>query len=452
MDILASIIQYVLDLGAHIFVPLLLIIVAFIVRMKFKEAFTSALTLAVAFIGMSVVMNFMFDAINPAATSFVENTGIHLNAIDVGWAPLSSIAWAWPYAFLIFPLQIIINLIMLGFGWTSCLNVDLWNVWAKILTAVLVVGFTGSLPIAFLVAALEIIFELKVGDLTQKQTLKLTGIPGVTVPHSLNIIGVVLLPIDNLLKKIPLLNKKLDGDTLKDKIGVFAENHVIGFIVGAFIGIFAGYDFKGIVTLGIQAGTALLLFPMVAKLFMQALSPLSEGVSEFMKKKFPERDFCIGLDWPILAGRSEMWVVGIFLVPVMLLIAMIMPGNAVLPMGGIINLCLIVPALIITGGNILRMFILGIITTPLFLFVGTQFAPTITELATKVGTIDIPAGQMITWSGLEAPLFRYIFVKGAEIVNGNFVGIILVAVWLVLWRYYVKEMKAREAKITEELY
>lgn len=452
MDILASIIQYVLDLGAHIFVPLLLIIVALIVRMKFKEAFTSALTLAVAFIGMSIVMNFMFDAINPAATSFVENTGIHLNAIDVGWAPLSSIAWAWPYAFLIFPLQIIINLVMLGFGWTSCLNVDLWNVWAKILTAVLVVGFTGSLPLAFLVAALEIIFELKVGDLTQKQTLKLTGIPGVTVPHSLNIIGVVLLPIDNLLKKIPFLNKELDGDTLKDKIGIFAENHVIGFIVGAFIGMFAGYDFKGIVTLGIQAGTALLLFPMVAKLFMQALSPLSESVSEFMKKKFPERDFCIGLDWPILAGRSEMWVVGIFLVPVMLLIAMIMPGNAVLPMGGIINLCLIVPALIITGGNILRMFILGIITTPLFLFVGTQFAPTITELATKVGTIDIPAGQMITWSGLEAPLFRYIFVKGAEIVNGNFVGIILVAAWLVLWGYYVKEMKAREAKITEELY
>lgn len=451
MDTLASIIQYILDLGAHIFVPLLLIIVALIVRMKFKEAFTSALTLAVAFIGMSVVMNFMFDAINPAATSFVENTGIHLNAIDVGWAPLSSIAWAWPYAFLIFPLQIIINLVMLGFGWTSCLNVDLWNVWAKILTAVLVVGFTGSLTLAFLVAALEVIFELKVGDLTQKQTLKLTGIPGVTVPHSLNIIGVILLPIDNLLKKISFLNKELDGDALKEKIGIFAENHVIGFIVGAFIGIFAGYDFKGIVTLGIQAGTALLLFPMVAKLFMQALSPLSEAVSEFMKKKFPEREFCIGLDWPILAGRSEMWVVGIFLVPVMLLIAMVMPGNSVLPMGGIINLCLIVPALIITGGNILRMFILGIITIPLFLFVGTQFAPTITELATKVGTIDIPVGQMITWSGLEAPLFRYIFIKATEVINGNFIGIILVAVWLILWRYYVKEMKDREAKITKEL-
>ncbi|EKZ7092484.1 PTS galactitol transporter subunit IIC, partial [Listeria monocytogenes] len=97
-----------------------------------------------------------------------------------------------------------------------------------------------------------------------------------------------------------------------------------------------------------QAAAALTLFPMVAKLFMQALSPLSDGISEFMKRKFKNRELFIGLDWPILAGCSEVWVAIVLMVPVTLIFALILPGNGVLPFAGILNISLCAPALIVT--------------------------------------------------------------------------------------------------------
>lgn len=451
MEMISKIVQPILDLGPHIFVPLLIIIIGLCVKMKFKDAFTSALTLGVAFIGMSMVMNFMFDVINPAAQAFIENTGLVKNAIDVGWSPLSTIAWAWPYAFLVFPLQIGINLIMIWRKWTNCLNVDLWNVWGKILTAVFVISVSGSIPFAFLVAAIQIIFELKNADLTQKQIQQLTGIPGVSCPHSMSLLSVVLLPIDNFLKRFKFFDKDINADALKEKIGIFAENHVIGFIIGTGIGLLGKYSFGAALTLGVQCGTALLLFPMVAKLFMQALAPLSDTAGEFMKSKFPDREFSIGLDWPFLAGRAEIWVVAILLIPFILGFAMILPFNIIIPMAGIISISFIVPALITTKGNVLRMFVLGIITIPLFLFVGSELAAPITELGTSLGVIEVGAGQLISWSNIEAPFFRYAFAQLSGILNGNYIGIGLVGIWGLLWYNYQKHMKIREEIAAKEL-
>lgn len=445
---LQNIVNYILGLGPAVFLPGLMIIIGLIIRMKFRKAFTSALTLGVAFLGMGMVLDFMFSAINPASQAFVENTGIQLNALDLGWTPLSAIAWAWPFAFLIFPIQIAINLLMLAFGWTKCLNVDMWNVWNKILTAVLVLGVTGSLPVAFIVAAIQVVFELKNADLTQKQVYEITKIPGIALPHSMALFAVVLAPINRLLDFVPgLKDVNIDAAKLRKKIGVFGENHVMGFIVGILIAIFARYDLKQTLTLGVQAATALMIFPMVAKLFMQALAPISDAAGQFMKEKFPGREVFIGLDWPFLAGQSELWVTAILLVPVILLMAVILPGNGTLPFGGIINICFVVPALIVTNKNLIRMLILGVITTPIFLYVATMFAPTITQLGRDVGTIAIPSNQLITWNGMESPVFRWVFSEGANIINGNFIGLGILGVWVVLYIWYYKHMSKKEAEL-----
>ncbi len=447
-----NIIQYILDLGPAVFLPALMIVIGLIIRMKFKKAFTSALTLGVAFLGMGLVIGYMFQAVGPASEAFVQNTGLELNALDLGWTPLATIAWAWPYAFFIFPLQIVINIVMLAFGWTDCLNVDMWNVWNKILTAVLVLGVTGSLPAAFVVAAIQVVFELKNADLTQKQIYKITKIPGIALPHSMSMMAVVLAPINRLLDFVPgLKGVDVDAAKLKQKIGIFGENHVMGFIIGILIAVFAKYDFKATVTLGVQAATALMLFPMVAKLFMQALAPISDAAGEFMKKRFPGREFYIGLDWPFLAGQAELWVTAIILVPVILLTAVILPGNGTLPFGGIINICFVVPALIVTNKNLLRMIILGVLSTPVFLYIATTFAPTITKLGRDVGTIEIPANQLITWNGMEMPVFRWVFSQGADIINGNVAGLGILAGWLALYVWYYKHMKKREALVEQEL-
>ena len=39
---------------------------------------------------------------------------------------------------------------------------------------------------------------------------------------------------------------------LKDKVGIFAENHVMGFILGCLFGILAKYSLAQILTTGIK--------------------------------------------------------------------------------------------------------------------------------------------------------------------------------------------------------
>ncbi|SDI93023.1 PTS galactitol transporter subunit IIC [Alteribacillus bidgolensis] len=443
MDVLQSVFQYILDLGASVFVPLIMIIVGIAVRMKWKEAFSAGIILGVAFAGMGVVIGFMLDALTPAGQGLVERTGIELNVVDAGWTSLATLAWAWPLAFLMFPLQMGVNAILLVMNKTETLNVDLWNVWGKILTAVLVIGVTNNVALAFVIAAIQMVAELLIADVNQKHIEKVTGIPGVTVSHGMMIFGVFLLPFNWLLSKVPLFDRHIDANTLKEKFGAFAENHVMGFIIGVLLGIAAGYTVPETLTLAIQAAAALTLFPMVAKLFMQALSPLSDAISEFMKSRFKHRKLNIGLDWPILAGSNELWVAVIVWVPITLLYAIILPGNNVLPFAGIINISMAAPALIITGGNLLRMIILGIITTPVFLYIATGFAPTITQLAQDTGAIALDSGQMISWSTIEYPVFRYLF---AHVGEGHLLGFLFVGIWAALFVLYLKTMKARKVE------
>lgn len=447
MEFLETIVQYVLDLGAPVFVPLIMLIIGLSMRMKFKDAFTAALTLGVAFTGMGILIEFMMTSMGGAAESMAANTGISLPAVDIGWPGMASISWAWPYAFVLFPIQIIVNILMLVTKQTKTLNVDMWNVWNKIFTAVLIAYFTGSIWLGFLAGAIIVFLELKLGDVFAPEVERLTGIPGVTVPHFIALIAVILYPVDELLKKIPFFRKEFDAEALRNKIGIFGENSVMGGIIGVLLGFAGGYSVSEALTLGVQAATALVLFPMVSKLFSKALSPISDAVSEFMRQKYGNSEIFIGLDWPILGGRNELWVAVIITIPFLLFFSVILPGNIVLPFAGIINLSFVVGALLLTNGNLVRMIIHGIITAPLFLYAATYFAPYITRLGQETGTIGVESNEMISWSTFEGPDLRYLI---ANSFNGDIVAIILFVGWLVLFYLLLKNRQKRNERLSEE--
>ena len=110
---------------------------------------------------------------------------------------------------------------------------------------------------------------------------------------------------------------------------------------------------------------------------------------------------------------------------------------------------MIVPTLIITGGNLARMLILATAVTQIYLIVSTQFASMFTKLAAQVGTIEVPAGQMLSWFGIEAPVFRWTIAQASDVINGNFMGLIFFAAWVVCFFYYVSYMKKRNIKLDE---
>lgn len=448
MEVLRNFFQYVLNLGPSVFVPIIMLLIGLIVRMKVKDAISAAIIFGVAFAGMQLVIDYMLTNISPAAKAFALHTGINLTAVDGGWTTGASITWAWKYAFLAFPLSIGINVIMLIFNWTKTLNVDMWNVWGDAFTAVMTTYISGNVYLGFLAAAIQVIVKLKIGDLWGREVEELTGIPGVTLAHYMTLIACILYPIDKLLDLMPVFNKQFDVNALKKKIGIFAENHIMGFIVGTALGLIGHYTIAKSLILGINAAAALTLFPMVSKLFMQALSPISDAVSTFMKEHFSGRELYIGLDWPILAGANEIWVLGVLLIPVELLFAIVLPGNRVLPFAGLINLSIIVVAYLLGRGNILRMLVYGVITTPFFLYIGTYFAPYMTRLAKETGAVAVHHGTTLAWATMENGEFRFAF---ANAMAGSWWGILLAVIWLALFViFYIGRKKEDEKRYAAE--
>lgn len=449
-----NVIQYILDLGAPIVLPIIMFFIGLIFGVGVRKSFSAGLLLGVAFAGMNVILGFMFGAIGPASEAFVEQTGIELTAIDLGWTPVAAIAWAWPYAFLMFALQIPINLVMLALGLTETLNVDMWNVWNKVLTGVLVAGVSGSVPLAFIMAAIQVVWELKQADWSNHLIEEVSGIPGVVLPHSLFFEWIFFVPLNRLMDRIPLFAKRFDPETIRDQIGLFGEDHVIGFIVGLFIALMARYNVKDTLTLAINAGTALTLFPMVARLFIDALMPIADGAQQFMEDRFPGRDFYIGLDWPFLAGMSSIWVAAIINVPIMILWAIILPGNNVLPFGGIIALAITIPAAVVTRNDVLRSTVLTAISMPIWIYAGTYFAPHITELARQVETVDMPPDvQFISWISMECPSWRVAAASFADIfTRGNLLpGIILMPIVVVFFFFSARLLRQENRKSAENL-
>ena len=451
MQVFQDIINYILGLGSAIFVPLIILILGLVAGMKFKKAFMSAITLGIAFTGMSMVIGFMSNAVSPASEALAKNTGLNLPALDLGWTGAASITWSWSYAFVFFAVVLGVNFVMLILNWTKTLNVDMWNVWGKALTAYLVYFISGSLLAGFITAIVQVILELKMGDMFQRHIEDLTGIPLVTVTHLMNISAVLLLPINVIMDKIPFFNRRADTKALKKKIGIFSENSVMGFLIGLGLGLAAAYGVSGSLNLAIQIATAMALFPMISKMFMQSLSPLADAMSEMMKKRFKDREVYIGLDWPVLAGRSEIWVTAILLVPVFIGYAIILPGNAVLPLAGIINYSIAVGGLLLTGGNLVRMLIMGVISMPIYLYAATYLTPILTGLADRTGAVEgIQKGQQITWSSIEGPEFRILF---AEAFKGNILGIIgsVVFIAMFVWLYkYMSKVKVPSQRYEEQ--
>lgn len=444
-----AVMNYILNnLGSSVFMPAVMILIGLAIRMRVMDSISSGLMLGVALIGMSMGTAYLVSAMGPVVQAFSVSTGTNLTTVDVGWAAVSAIVWAWPYVLLMFPLFIGINLFMLGFKLTNCLNIDMWNVWEKACTAFLVTGVTGSVVIGLAAGCVQTVVELLNADAQYYHVKRLTGVPGVSCPHPQLIASVLIYPVDLLLRKIPGLNKDINADALRAKYGSFFENHIIGFIVGTIMALIARLPVAKCLQIGVQLGAMLFVLPMLAKLFMQALAPISEAVGEKMKNRFPGRDFTIGLDWPFMGGRSELWLAKVIVTPLCLIMAVMLPGNTVLPiaaLGGVYMLS----CMVITNANLIRMIILGLLFQPIVFYTASYFAPIITAGARAYGTLKLLPGQTITRLSAGGD-FGYVLGSLGKVFQGNFLGILLFAGWVLLAIFYFRGFKKEAKKIREE--
>ncbi|SHO50637.1 PTS galactitol transporter subunit IIC [Anaerocolumna xylanovorans] len=447
MDILLNVVNYIVNLGAAVFLPVIMFIIGLIFGLKPGKSFRSGLMLGIAFTAISTFISaLLVGQIAPAAQSAIERAGSNLQYMDVGWTAASMISWAWPFAATIFPLQIVINLLMLWLKWTDTLNVDLWNVWTKIFIAAVTYIFTGNLIVAYIVAAVVIVIELKLGDFTAERIQKSTGIPDVTCTHSGMMSLLPVMPLIWLIDRIPgLKDKKFDAESLKNKMGFLGEPAVLGLIMGIIMGLLGGYNVADTLKLAIKVAAVMIVLPRLASLFSEALMPISEAAAQFMQKRFPGRKCYIGLDWPILTANPAVVTSSVLLIPVLIILALILPGNKTLPFGDVANFaCLVIGPAILFGGDIIKTCIASIPILTVTLYASTAIGPTFTKLAQNVGFAFPEGSASITY--LKAGPVIWATFEG--VLGHWYIAIPLVILFafsfVILKKSYTNTLKAEE--------
>jgi len=397
MSVVMNVINYILGLGPSVMMPIIIFILCMVFRMPFGRSVRAAILIGIGFVAINLVIGLLTQTLGPAAKAMVDNIGIHLNVLDVGWPVAAAISFGTvsvvPWVFV---LGIALNLVLIVLRFTKTLDVDMWNYWHFIFTAAFVYVITGSLLIALGLALITELLVLKLADIAAPIVQDYYGLPGISLPHTETISWTpVGWSLNKVLDRIPGINRlHADPGTIQERFGVVGEPMIIGTVLGGIIGVLAYYPgfatgfgtaFGKILVTAITLGAVMLVLPRMVAILMEGLVPLSEGAQAFISRRFPGRDLYIGLDAAIVVGFANNMTVALIMVPITLVLAIILSFiglNHMLPFTDLA----VLPFLVIwantwSRGNIVRGVIIATIFMAGILSIGTFLAPMTTTLA-----------------------------------------------------------------------
>lgn len=448
MSAVMGVINYILNLGPSVMMPIIIFTLCMVFRMPPGRSARAAITIGIGFIAINLVIGLLVNTLGPATQAMVENIGIKLDVIDVGWPVAAAISFGTvsvvPWVFV---LGILLNLILIVVRFTKTLDVDMWNYWHFIFTAAFVQVITTNLVIAIALALLTELIVLKLADLSAPIVQDYYGIPSISLPHTETVSwSPVGWSFNKILDRIPGLNKlHADTGTIQERLGIIGEPMIIGLVLGLLIGFLAyfpgfGTDFGGsfakILTTGITLGAVMLVLPRMVAILMEGLVPLSEGAQTFISERFPGRELYIGLDAAIVIGFANNMTVGLLMVPITLILAILLSFlglNHVLPFTDLA----VLPFLVIwantwSRGNVIRGVIIATTFMTGILSIATFLAP-MTDVLAKNAHFAIPAGAA-SISSLDsgAHLLPFILVFGFAVSSVSKLGVGFL-IWASLW-------------------
>lgn len=403
-----SVLQYIVDLGPTVMLPLVIFVLGLLLRQGIGKSIVSGLTIGVGFVGIGLVISLLTDNLGGAAEAMAQRYDVGLSVVDLGWPGTAPMAWASSMGLTAIPIAIAVNVVMLVTRMTKVVNVDIWNIWHMAFTGIIVQLATDSFVWGVVGVVVHAVLAYKLGDIFGSLTEKYFGLEGVAIPHGTSAyMGVIAVPINDLLDRIPGIRKiTFNTEKLEQRVGVFGQPIIIGTALGLVIGLLAGYPFGEALQLAVQMGAVILLMPMVVKLIMQGLMPIADSARKLLQKRFKNADYKIGLDPALLLGDTQVIAAGMLFVPLTILIAVLMPGNVILPFGDLATIgFFIAMAVAVHSGNLFRTLVSGTVIMAITVWVASRMVSLQTELAretdllgdaNRVGSLD-QGGSPITY-------------------------------------------------------
>jgi PTS system galactitol-specific IIC component len=404
------------NLGIAVTTPIILFVLSLVFRVKLGRALRAAVTYGVGFVGIFVVLDLLLGALSQVAEPLIARTGLQLEILDVGWPVLAAVAFAPPTYATVFVGVLVINIILFVLKFTKTLDIDFHNYYHWVIPATVVYFATDNLLAGSIVGIANGVITLKLADMTERYVDDWWDLPGVSIPH-MSTVGwfPFCYLVDYVLDRIPGVNKiRIDVGALQERLGVLGEPMLIGLIIGLALAIGAGLPIADILNIGMQLAGSLVLMPRMIGILMEGLVPIFQSARDWVVARFPGYDFRIGLDAAVQVGKSEVLVIGMLMVPVMIILAVVLPGNRVLPFADLAIMGFFTIWTVgVNRGNLFRALIMGLLIGTVILYGSAFSAPFITAMGNAAGFVaDTPgdyvsleAGSIVGSQWLNMPLY-----------------------------------------------
>ena len=443
--------SYIISLGASVMMPILFTIIGLCIGLKFGKSLKSGLYVGVGFVGLGIVTALLTSNFGGPLSEISQLYDLQLDVFDMGWPAAAAVAYNTAVGALIIPICLGVNFLMLITKTTRTVNIDLWNYWHFAFIGAVAYFVTGeSLAWGYFAAIVCYINTLVMADLTADRFQRYyEDMDGISIPHPFcQSFTVFALGINWLLDRIPGFSKlDIDAEGLKKKFGVLGEPLVLGVIVGALIGALAQLDIKKILFLGVTMGAVMELIPRITRLFIDGLMPISEKTQEvvknskFINSKFKIGKIHIGMSPALVIGHPTTLVVSLFLIPVALGLAVILPGNEFLPLASLAGMFYVfVMVLPYTKGNVVKTFIIGLVALAIGLYFVTDMAPAFTQAAHTVfeqtgdNAAKIPEGFEAGAIDFASSLFGWVIYKCVN--NLEYIGMGMLTLITLAMMFY----------------
>ncbi|TLQ39616.1 PTS maltose transporter subunit IIABC [Ruoffia tabacinasalis] len=425
MGIVVDGLNWIVQLGPMVMMPIIILVLGLVFRVKTKVLVKSALTIGVGFAGVNIVINWFVAQVGPSVQAMVSNWGIQTSIMDVGWPARAAATWAFPLAAVMIFIVLGVNILMLLLKQTNTVMVDFWSYNHYIFIAALVYYATGkNIALALIAGALDAAISLKLADWTTPLVEDYFELEGVNFPTA-NSVG--WAPIAWFLNKIwdvipGIKNIDIQPEKIQKRFGFVGEPLFMGFIIGSIIGLLSGGSIGNTLIVGMSTAATMLLTPKMMQILMDGLIPFANSIKKILKEKFPSSNFTIGVDAALTVANSNVIATGIIMVPITLVLAAVVPGNKLLPISDIAYQAMWLSAwpVAFSKGNIFRGILSTSIITVVVLLIATNLADVHTQLAIA-GGFQLPEGMTaISTEDAGTHVIGYIITKVIEFFNNIF--------------------------------
>lgn len=444
--------------GAVVFVPVVIFIIALVLKVPPKKAFMSGLSAGVGLEGFNLVIGAYSPIITPIINQLVTDTGIHLNILDMGWQTTSIVAYSTNIGMIYIAVAIILQTVLFLTRYTNVFQAgDLWNNYSYMAWGSVLYLITGNFWLSMACMIVQQLYTLCFTEIIEKRWSVYYHYPSCTIAslHTATV-GVYAVGMNWLLNRFGLYKVKADPDSFRKRFGFLGEPMTLGLLLGLFIGIIGNVKHLGelkswgtIMVCGVATASVMAVFPKISGIFAGSFGPITEASKKSIKGT--KGEWYLAVNDACGYGETATLISGIVLMPIVLLISFILPGNQTLPMLDLVAIPYVIqPCVACSNGNILKSVISGGIFCIIFLYCCTMTGSAFTEVAKSTGTIEIQAGVMMITSFiiLGQPVGALIFMA---FLSQNPIAIAAVlAVYVACYVFVRKNRSKIHAWIEEE--